>query len=479
MKKQAFNPYLPLFEYIPDGEPYVFGDRLYVYGSHDKFNGETYCMNDYVCWSAPINNLGDWRYDGVIYRKEQDPERKADNYMYAPDIVVGPDGRYYLYYTLDMTGTMAVAVGNSPTGPFAYYGRVHNKDGQILGRDPGDYYQFDPAVLVYDGRVWLYSGFAPGRGSEESIREQFGGRLLEGAYCIELEQDMLTMKSEPVCIVPRRDKAAGTAFEDHPFFEASSIRKIGNRYYFVYSSSWSHELCYAVSDYPDRNYTPGGTIISNGDIGLENWNVDYAANYIGNNHGGMVEVNGQWYIFYHRQTNYHDHSRQGCAEPISILPDGSIPQVEMTSCGLNQGDLAGSGRYSAAIACQLYSEKGATYVWQGERLIQDHPAFTQEYEDRESDTEPYITNLRNGSVVGFKYFDLTETRKICIEVRGSAGVMRVWNRIGGRLLSEIRLERSADYRMYDAELSGGTAHSGLFFVIETEGAVDFRALTLH
>lgn len=34
-KKQAFNPYLPSWEYIPDGEPYVFGDRVYVYGSHD------------------------------------------------------------------------------------------------------------------------------------------------------------------------------------------------------------------------------------------------------------------------------------------------------------------------------------------------------------------------------------------------------------------------------------------------------------
>lgn len=30
MKKQAFNPYLPSWEYIPDGEPYVFGDRVYV-----------------------------------------------------------------------------------------------------------------------------------------------------------------------------------------------------------------------------------------------------------------------------------------------------------------------------------------------------------------------------------------------------------------------------------------------------------------
>ncbi len=35
MKKQVFNPFFPLNEYIPDGEPHVFGDRVYLYGSHD------------------------------------------------------------------------------------------------------------------------------------------------------------------------------------------------------------------------------------------------------------------------------------------------------------------------------------------------------------------------------------------------------------------------------------------------------------
>ena len=46
MKQQAFNPYLPSWEYIPDGEPYVFGDRVYVYGSHDFYNGHVFCMGD-------------------------------------------------------------------------------------------------------------------------------------------------------------------------------------------------------------------------------------------------------------------------------------------------------------------------------------------------------------------------------------------------------------------------------------------------
>ena len=73
MKKQVFNPYLPSYEYVPDGEPHVFGERIYLYGSHDRFGAAGFCLNDYVCWSAPVDDLTQWRYEGVIYRKDQDP----------------------------------------------------------------------------------------------------------------------------------------------------------------------------------------------------------------------------------------------------------------------------------------------------------------------------------------------------------------------------------------------------------------------
>ena len=65
--------------------------------------------------------------------------------------------------------------------------------------------------------------------------------------------------------------------------------------------------------------------------------------YGGNNHGSIVEIRDQWYIFYHRQTNGHWYSRQGCIEPIKVLADGRIPQVEITSCGPQWRALAGQG----------------------------------------------------------------------------------------------------------------------------------------
>ena len=100
MKNQAVNPILPSWEYIPDGEPHIFDDRVYLYGSHDRFNGDDYCLNNYVCWSAPVDDLSNWCYHGQIYDICSDPLNEEGKYCgYAPDCCKGPDGRYYLYYS--------------------------------------------------------------------------------------------------------------------------------------------------------------------------------------------------------------------------------------------------------------------------------------------------------------------------------------------------------------------------------------------
>ena len=71
MKNHGMNPYLPSWEYVPDGEPHVFGKRVYIYGSHDRFAGYAFCQNDYVCWSAPVDDLTDWQYEGIIYTRAE------------------------------------------------------------------------------------------------------------------------------------------------------------------------------------------------------------------------------------------------------------------------------------------------------------------------------------------------------------------------------------------------------------------------
>ena len=65
MAEQIYNPILPLNVYIPDGEPRIFGDRLYLYGSHDRAGGTKYCELDYELWSAPVSLPRDVLYEAA------------------------------------------------------------------------------------------------------------------------------------------------------------------------------------------------------------------------------------------------------------------------------------------------------------------------------------------------------------------------------------------------------------------------------
>ena len=474
--KQVFNPYLPLWEYVPDGEPHVFGERVYLYGSHDAFGGKKFCPNDYVCWSAPVTDLKDWRYEGVIYTKTQDP-RMADgrHELWAPDVVRGKDGRYYLYYCPDdRIKSIGVAVCDSPAGRYAFYGLVKDAKGGVLGERPGDTIQFDPGVFIDDdGEIYLYSGNGP-RTKKEIGREP------KASVVMTLCDDMLTLKTEPKKLLPLLGESEGTGFEGHEFFEASSIRKIGGRYYLVYSSLTNHELCYAVSDRPDGGYRYGGVIVSNCDLfpGKEGKPL----NCFGNNHGGLELINGQYYIFYHRETNRSICSRQGGAEAVTILPDGSIPQVELTSCGLNGGPLKAEGRFSAGIACNLYGKLTPTYS-HPLAMMNRHPYITQDGPDYspENGGEPprsYIANGKDGLVAGFKSFDLTGAERISVRVRGTArGTLYVRTSPTGDAIAAIGLSPSRDWRAFGSTLTPAEGVHPLYLCYEGKGRLEILDFT--
>ncbi len=476
MNKQVFNPYLPSYEYVPDAEPKIFKNRLYVYGSHDRFNGNDFCLNDYVCWSAPLNNLADWKFEGCIYRAVQDPANKnGKNHMDAPDVVQGKDGRYYLYYQLNLLTITSVAVSESPTGPYEFYGYVQHEDGTPWGDKRKDAFAFDPGVLIDDdGRIYLYIGFAPVDLGFRMLMKMRGNNV-DGGVCLELDQDMKTVIGGEYPVIPGHYFTDGTGFEGHGFYEASSPRKIRGKYYLVYSSELSHELCYAISDHPDRGFQFGGTLISIGDLGFNG--RTQPDNYTGNTHGGMVQIGDQWYIFYHRQTNLQKCSRQGCAEKITINPDGSIKQVEMTSCGLNNGPLFGEGRYEARIACNLSSAEGTIpLVNTTERSAKKiHPYFTQSGADREENGDQFIANMRNGASAGFKYFNLNKLNAISVSVRGNAkGVMEVTTG-SGAMIARIQVEPTQEYHVFtqkvNQDISGVEA---LYFTFLGSGALDFE-----
>ena len=472
-KKQAFNPYLPSYEFVPDGEPYVFGDRVYVYGSHDIYNSDVFCLGDYVCWSASVNDLGNWRYEGVIYNTNTDVlNAGGDGCLYAPDVAEGPDGRYYLYYALSNTSNISVAVCDTPAGKYEFYGHVHYADGTLLGNAEGDEPQFDPGVLFENGKTYLYTGFC-GRGDKSR----------HGAMCTVLADDMVTIVEKPVIVVPGVEYSAGSGFEGHSYFEAASIRKIGEKYVFVYSSEVMHELAYAVSDYPNKDFKYGGVLISNCDLGIDTYKDAKMVGAFGaNNHGSIIEINGQWYVFYHRHTNGTWYSRQVCAEKLEVLDGPVIKQAELTSCGLNDGPLKSKGYYPAYIACNLfYMPKGEIEDRHNFPLMPDSKKVRIIKDGADGDTnEGYITNLDDGATVGYKYFDFKGVKTITLTMHGySNGTVQIKTDWNAEPIATVNLHYANRWADYTVDVNIPDGIGALYFTYVGGGSASLKGFEFN
>lgn len=469
--KQVYNPYLPSYEYVPDGEPRVFNSRLYVYGSHDRFNGTTYCMEPYTVWSCPINDLSDWTCHGMIYDGKEDTLNETkERLMFAPDCIE-KDGAYYLFYGLDNSKTISVATSTVPQGPFTFYGNVHHPDGTVWGMKDGDRQQFDPGIFIDDDKkIYLYSGFSSTPEVVERIKKKIPGSALkgfnlkcDGSWVCQLEEDMLTLKRDYKMIVPGVENSVGTGFEGHEFFEASSIRKYNGKYYYIYSSVLSHELCYAMSEYPDRDFVYKGVLHSNGNIGVD----DKPTYYYGNNHGSLVEINGHYYIFGHRHTNKHQYSRQGVAEEIFMNKDGTFNQAEMTSFGLNGRPLKAQGTYPAYIACVLMKDKA---LLSSEKTdLSRHPAIVQDE----------IVDIQDGTVIGYKYFDMEDLKSVSITIKSTGnGTFYVRNEVDGKNIGEILICSCDEWTEFKSTVKCDNGKKALYFVYSGENSVVLKEFKL-
>ena len=461
------NPYLPLWEHIPDGEPYVFEDpdnpgqfRVYIYGSHDSMISG-YCGRELVVWSADVNDLNHWRYDGEIFKVDKNANGQPlsrqglADVLYAPDIalVKGADGSktYYLYPNNQAGGRNGMVCKSSrPDGPF----EVCNWSKENPNRTDG-VLAFDPAVFVDDdGRVYGYWGF-------------------EHSYGAELDPATMATVKPGTEIV---ENMVSGRYDDgiFSFFEASSIRKIKDKYVFIYSRFTkdgefglpvsNYTLAYAYSDNPLGPWTYGGTIIdARGREIDEQGNVIASATIDGNTHGSICEINGQWYVFYHRQTGTDEYARQAMVAPITVkVEEGKggkveISEGEYTSEGFSIDGLDPLERHSAGIACWYTGPTPAIHEWPNNIFSGSYVAsaygtdskFDKPY-DLVNNTNPVVNNT-NGSIVGYKYFNfdnasdhlLTLHLNLIPEgVDGLISIMvdRPWKSQGGTYVGFIQLK---------------------------------------
>ena len=504
------NPFMPLWEHIPDGEPYVFEDpdqpgklRVYIYGSHDDLVTE-YCGRNQVVWSASVDSLNRWRYDGTILvvdkNRDGEPFDSAGtaDVLYAPDVTVVTDSTgkktYYLFPN-DQAGSRngLIAKSDRPDGPF----EVCNWSKDDANKADG-ILQFDPAVFVDDdGRVYGYWGFERSMAAE--LDPTTMATVKPGTKVVE---DMISGRNQP-----GRFK----------FFEASSIRKIKDKYVFIYSRfteegefglpTSNYTLAYCYSDAPLGPWTYGGTIIDGRAREKdEQGNTIASATPDGNTHGSICEIrstsgrsqgeNGQWYVFYHRQTGTNEYARQAMVAPITVKVETGkggkveISEGEYTSEGFATNGLDPFERHSAGIACWYTGPKPATHEWPNNTFYGSYVAsgygtdskFDAPYDLRNNTND--VVNNTDGSIVGYKYFnfdgvedeDLTLLLNLTPEgIDGTIDIMadRPWVSQGGQLLGSISLradmpqtptELSADLKGTD-KLQGKHA---IFFVFKSD-----------
>ena len=461
----AQNPYLPLWEHVPDGEPRVFEDpdnpgklRAYIIGSHDV-NYSAYCGPDIRMWSAPVEDLSQWRDEGPIFTWYVDGQWDT---MYAPDLVCTTDratGKktYWLYpHSRGWRRTPMVCKGDRPNGPFTPV-NLTDDGRQCL---PGSLIDFDPSVFIetitdkkdkdYDigYRAYVFYGFQHSTAVELDQKTMYSKR--EGTEPID---PFIPASSADGRLLDKAGSEYKALYEgqnplDFNFFEASSIRQVGNKYVMVFSGYSGKEyglgntnsaLRYAFGDSPLGPWRSGGVLVdSRGVVLNEDGSKLITTNFGHNTHGSLQEINGQWYVFYHRPPRGFGNARQAMVAPVKITWDkkpvakGGVVKItgydpyakdnvwtakasdgneytgaEVTSEGFQIFGLPPYAYYSAGYACFVYGPNANNW------MQDNHDVWNNSMD---------LAGIQNGGIVGFKYFGfggLAQDTKGCKAFEGT------------------------------------------------------------
>ncbi len=341
------NPYIPLWEHLPDGEPRVFEDpdnpgkyRAYIIGSHD-LRMDSYCGPDIRMWSAPVEDLTAWVDEGPIFTYNIDDQWDV---MYAPDLVevTKRDGTrlYYLYpHSRGPRREAMVCVGTRPDGPFTPVNLneegTATVEGSILGFDPSIYVEQidDPNDPDYEIGFRAYGFWGFQRSSAVQLDQNTMYSRREGGeyipFFIPASFRYGLVRQIPGVEYPALYK--DQKLEDFNFFEASSIRKVGNKYVMIFSGhsgpdygvgSSNSTLRYAFGDSPLGPWRSGGVLVDSRGIVLNEDGSGLIERNAGHNtHGSIEEINGQWYAFYHRPPRGFGFARQPMVAPVKITWD--------------------------------------------------------------------------------------------------------------------------------------------------------------
>jgi hypothetical protein len=406
-------------QFTADPSARVFGDRVYVYPSHDILATEGrgrvgwFCMEDYHVFSS--TNLSDWTDHGMIVHQNKVPWVKPDSYsMWAPDCIYR-NGKYYFYFPTTPKDTsyargftVGVAIADKPEGPFVPQPTpVLNVRG------------IDPNVFIdKDGQAYLYW-------SQGNI------------YGAKLKENMTELASDPVVLGELPNKG----LKEGPYlFERNGT------YYLTYPhvENKTERLEYATGSNPLGPFKITGVIMDESPTGC--WT----------NHHSIIQFKDQWYLFYHHNdySPAFDKARSIRADSLFFNTDGTIRKVIPTNRGI------GVTNAHAQIQIDRYSrisDKGASIA----------------FLDTANKFQGWKTVLENaGAWVQYNSVDFGKKKFRSVTVRalshtGGNLQIRVQG-IDGPVLAEVPVTAGSEWQLVKASLVQFKTGRQNLFVISKE-----------
>ena len=284
-------------KYTADPAPYVHGDTVYLFTTHDEEGAKGFVMKDWLLYTS--TDMVNWQDHGAVASLKDFKWYKGDNGAWAEQ-VIERNGKWYMYCPIHGNG-IGVLVADSPYGPY--------KDplGHPLVWQKESWDDIDPTVWIdTDGQAYMYWGNP-------------------NVYYVKLNEDMISYSGDIVKLPKIKD------YQEGPWFWGRKNERGEQKYYLAFASTCCPEgIGYAMADSPTGPWEHKGHI------------MDHTPQTRGN-HPGICEYKGKWYCFglnydlYRLETSEHAEQRSCSAAEMTYNEDGTIQELPyFHDCKLTQ-----------------------------------------------------------------------------------------------------------------------------------------------
>jgi beta-xylosidase len=292
----AANPILP--GYYADPSLVQHDGKTYLYATLDPWGDETL-----GCWES--DDFKNWTYRVLNWPTKSACKSPTSGgaSVWAPSVVRGPDGRFFMY--ISVRNEVWVGVAEHPLGPWK---NALGDQPLINGKFRPGFHMIDAEAFIDDdGSAYLYWGSGYGWKN---------GRC----WAAKLTHGMTALDGEVRDVTPQN------------YFEGPFMVKHGERYFLTYSQGVTikdtYRVHYAVGPTPFGPFTEA----ENSPILA----TDHLNHIVSPGHHAIFPHEGRHYILYHRHSVPFDPKfigRQTCVDPLIFTANGFIEKVTSTHSG--------------------------------------------------------------------------------------------------------------------------------------------------